>query len=70
MLRDAELAMHYAKRHGGDRIEAFRATTRSIAVMRRRLEDDLAEALESATCNCSISRLSISIRERSWAPKR
>ena len=46
VLRDAELAMHYAKRHGGDRIEAFRAATRSIAVYAQALEDDLKEALE------------------------
>ncbi len=46
VLRDAELAMHYAKRHGGDRIEAFRAATRSIAVYAQAMEDDLAEALE------------------------
>lgn len=46
VLRDAELAMHYAKRHGGDRIEAFRAATRSIAVYAQALESDLAEALE------------------------
>ncbi|GGA56183.1 EAL domain-containing protein [Pelagibacterium lentulum] len=46
VLRDAELAMHYAKRHGGDRIEAFRAATRSIAVYAQALEDDLEQALE------------------------
>lgn len=46
VLRDAELAMHYAKRHGGDRIEAFRAATRSIAVYAQALEDDLVQALE------------------------
>ncbi|WP_196259530.1 EAL domain-containing protein [Pelagibacterium limicola] len=46
VLRDAELAMHYAKRHGGDRIEAFRAVTRSIAVYAQAMEDDLAQALE------------------------
>ena len=31
VLRDAELAMYYAKRLGGDRIEAYRASARSIA---------------------------------------
>ncbi|SDG40256.1 EAL domain-containing protein [Pelagibacterium luteolum] len=46
VLRDAELAMHYAKRHGGDRIEAFRAATRSIAVYAQAMEDDLRDALE------------------------
>ena len=30
VLRDAELAMYYAKRLGGDRIEAYRASARSI----------------------------------------
>ncbi|RDE10621.1 EAL domain-containing protein [Pelagibacterium lacus] len=47
VLRDAELAMHYAKRHGGDRIEAFRAATRSIAVYVQAMEDDLRDALEN-----------------------
>lgn len=46
VLRDAELAMHYAKRHGGDRIEAFRATTRSIAAYAQAIETDLEEALD------------------------
>ncbi|MCD7059250.1 EAL domain-containing protein [Pelagibacterium xiamenense] len=47
VLRDAELAMHYAKRHGGDRIEAFRAATRSIAVYAQAMEDDLEQALDN-----------------------
>ena len=38
VLRDAELAMYYAKRHGGDRIEAFRASARSIAAYTRASE--------------------------------
>ncbi|WP_127144768.1 sensor domain-containing phosphodiesterase [Pelagibacterium montanilacus] len=46
VLRDAELAMHYAKRHGGDRIEAFRAATRSIAMYTQAMEADLEAALE------------------------
>ena len=45
VLRDAELAMYYAKRHGGDRIEAYRASARSIAAYSRATEEDLARAL-------------------------
>lgn len=45
ILRDAELAMHYAKRHGGDRIEAYRASARSIAAYSRASEEDLARGL-------------------------
>ena len=45
VLRDAELAMFYAKRHGGDRIEAYRASARSIAAYSRASEEDLARGL-------------------------
>src|SRR5690606_29812423 len=45
VLRDAELAMHYAKRHGGDRIEAFRAAARSIAAYSQAPEDGPRDAL-------------------------
>lgn len=45
ILRDAELAMYYAKRHGGDRIEAYRASARSIAAYSRASEEDLARGL-------------------------
>ncbi len=45
VLRDAELAMYYAKRLGGDRIEAFRASARSIAAFTRASEEDLDRGL-------------------------
>ncbi|MEO6396711.1 MAG: GGDEF and EAL domain-containing protein, partial [Devosia sp.] len=45
VLRDAELAMYYAKRLGGDRIEAFRASARSIAAYTRASEEDLDRGL-------------------------
>lgn len=48
VLRDAELAMYYAKRHGGDRIEAYRASARSIDAYTRASEDDLARALRQS----------------------
>jgi diguanylate cyclase (GGDEF)-like protein/PAS domain S-box-containing protein len=48
VLRDAELAMYYAKRHGGDRIEAYRASARSIAAYSRASEDELAKAIAQA----------------------
>ncbi len=47
VLRDAELAMYYAKRQGGDRIEAYRASARSIAAYARTSEEDLARALKN-----------------------
>lgn len=45
VLRDAELAMYYAKRLGGDRIEAYRASARSIANYNRASEEDLERGL-------------------------
>src|SRR5690606_9641288 len=45
VLRDAELAMYYAKRLGGDRIEAYRASARSIAAYTRANEEDLDRGL-------------------------
>jgi diguanylate cyclase (GGDEF)-like protein/PAS domain S-box-containing protein len=41
VLRDAELAMYYAKRLGGDRIEAYRASARAITSQTRATEEDL-----------------------------
>jgi EAL domain-containing protein (putative c-di-GMP-specific phosphodiesterase class I) len=41
VLRDAELAMYYAKRLGGDRIEAYRASARSITAYNKTNEEDL-----------------------------
>jgi diguanylate cyclase (GGDEF)-like protein len=46
VLRDAELAMQFAKRHGGDRIEAYRAAVRTVESSSQPLEDDLEDALE------------------------
>ena len=45
LLRDAELAMFYAKRHGGDRIEAYRAAARSISALAKSSEDELQIAI-------------------------
>jgi diguanylate cyclase (GGDEF)-like protein len=45
VLRDAELAMYYAKRLGGDRIEAFRASAKSIAAYSKASEEDLDRGL-------------------------
>ncbi len=45
VLRDAELAMYYAKRLGGDRIEAYRASARSIAAYAEASEKDLERAM-------------------------
>ena len=46
VLRDAELAMYYAKRLGGDRIEAYRASARSISAYSRASEEDLDRGLK------------------------
>ena len=46
VLRDAELAMYYAKRLGGDRIEAYRASARSISAYNRASEEDLERGMK------------------------
>jgi diguanylate cyclase (GGDEF)-like protein/PAS domain S-box-containing protein len=46
MLRNAEVAMVYAKRQGGDRTEVFRPTMRGQRSDRLTLESDLRRALE------------------------
>ena len=46
MLKDAELAMHQAKRFGGDRIEPFRPAFRSVGSDRLQFEADLRRAIE------------------------
>jgi diguanylate cyclase (GGDEF)-like protein/PAS domain S-box-containing protein len=46
VIRDAELAMYYAKRQGGDRIEAYRASARSITAYSRATEEDLDRGLK------------------------
>ena len=46
MLKDAELAMHQAKRYGGDRAEPFRPAFRSAGTSRLQIESDLRRALE------------------------
>lgn len=45
VLRDAELAMHYAKGQGGDRIEAYRASSRSITAYTKATDDDLEKGI-------------------------
>jgi len=45
MLKDAELAMLFAKRVGGDRIEVFRPSMRTQKLDRLSLEEDLRAAL-------------------------
>ncbi|RUM97287.1 EAL domain-containing protein [Pseudaminobacter arsenicus] len=45
-VKDAELAMHQAKRFGGDRIEPFRPAFRSVGTDRLQLESDLRRAVE------------------------
>ncbi len=46
MLKDAEIAMRHGKRMGGDRIEVFRPTMRSLRSDRFGLEADLGKALD------------------------
>ncbi|MEJ1157768.1 EAL domain-containing protein [Prosthecomicrobium sp. N25] len=46
LIKDAEIAMHHAKRLGGDRIEAFRASLRNHGGDTLALEADLRRALE------------------------
>jgi len=46
VVKDAELAMHQAKRFGGDRIEPFRPAFRSVGTDRLQFESDLRRAVE------------------------
>ncbi len=46
MVKDAELAMHQAKRFGGDRIEPFRPAFRSVGTDRLQIESDLRRAID------------------------
>ena len=46
MLKDAEIAMRHGKRLGGNRIETFRATMRSLRSDRFGLAADLSRALD------------------------
>lgn len=46
MVKDAELAMHQAKRFGGDRIEPFRPAFRAVGTDRLQVESDLRRAVE------------------------
>jgi diguanylate cyclase (GGDEF)-like protein/PAS domain S-box-containing protein len=46
MLKDAEIAMRYAKRESGGRIEVFRPTMRSQGSNRQAMENELRGALE------------------------
>ncbi|WP_454917869.1 EAL domain-containing protein [Xanthobacter sediminis] len=47
VLKDAELAMYYGKRIGGDRIEVFRPAMRQQKIDRVVLEAELAHAIEN-----------------------
>ncbi|MDQ0506372.1 EAL domain-containing protein [Xanthobacter agilis] len=47
VMKDAELAMYYGKRIGGDRIEVFRPAMRQQKIDRVALEAELAEALNN-----------------------
>jgi len=46
LVKDAELAMHQAKRFGGDRIEPFRPAFRTLGTDRLQLESDLRRAVD------------------------
>lgn len=46
LLREAEIAMHYAKRHGPDKVEAFKASMKSDKTDRVALESELRRAIE------------------------
>lgn len=46
MVKDAELAMHQAKRFGGHRIEPFRPAFRTVGTDRLQFESDLRRAIE------------------------
>ena len=46
LVKDAELALHQAKRFGGDRIEPFRPAFRTIGTDKLALEADLRRAIE------------------------
>lgn len=46
VIRDAEIAMYQAKKLGGDRIEAFRATLKQTAGDRDIVENDLRAAID------------------------
>ena len=48
MVKDAEIAMRYAKKVGGNRIEVFRPSMRSLRSDRLALEGDLRRALDRA----------------------
>ncbi|NOZ33054.1 MAG: EAL domain-containing protein, partial [Alphaproteobacteria bacterium] len=46
VIHDAELAMMYAKRMGGDRMEAYRVHARQIAQVGKAMSEDLARGLD------------------------
>lgn len=48
VIRDAEIAMYQAKKLGGDRIEAFRATLKQTPADRDILENDIRAAIDRA----------------------
>ena len=70
MLKDAEIAMRHGKRLGGNRIEVFRATMRSLRSDRLGLAADLRKALDRNEIKVYFSRSSGSRTARSRASKR
>ncbi|WP_186386960.1 EAL domain-containing protein [Stappia sp. TSB10P1A] len=47
LMREADMAMHHAKRLGGDRVEVFRPTLQTGTRSRAELEGDLRKALKT-----------------------
>ena len=47
LMKDAELALHQAKRFGGDRIEPFRPAFRSLGTDKLQLEADLRRSVDN-----------------------
>ncbi|OWK22414.1 hypothetical protein AJ88_09275 [Mesorhizobium amorphae CCBAU 01583] len=56
MVKDAELAMHQAKRFGGDRIEPFRPAFRTVGTDRLQFESDLRAPSSGANSRSPTSR--------------
>ncbi len=66
MVKDAELAMHQAKRFGGDRIEPFRPAFRTAGSGKLQLESDLRRAIERNEVTLAYQPI-IAIQDRSVA---
>ncbi len=71
VLRDAELAMYYAKRHGGDRIEAYPRVRPLDRCLCPRLRGRSGQGhRQRASCGCSSSRSWTSSTTASPGPRR